>query len=528
MPIKFRGPVRPHKLKSPDPINMPVVRNDKVPRIKSDVLYYKENGSLPVDDNPDTHKGLVAGIGHNDWQAGDGLVTSDYYTGLDWLKMQATAGMTIPEVEAALASDYPGWRIANNYEVATFFNNIIIDTEPTFDPNNLFDPTPGSPSATKSLATNIDNALREYIGYVSSAAYGWWYEYASDQPSVTDGIGGGGVWQNGTVYDYRYSSSTARENTGVFLVRNGTAPTYADQMPLFPRGNYGPAKFYVDFKTGVEWLKLNYSMDEVLNDVLSKPEYAGLRIATETEVNELVEDLVGYLPTPNYNMPAVGNMGSAVYGRFSDALTNPGKPGAVFGEYIGDDDVAYMTGAANFSSSSIPLYYEYTRHHNNATYNVYKDQNNRGDSIYLVRDGNRKPAFTDEDFYVDPVSGLEWLKIPNSTGQSFETINTDYRFVGLRLATDAEIDPMIRRIIGRDLPPNTFTYSGSITNEEEQAWESAMGVNSNGFAGAMWLDDQGTRLLSGSRSTLQFHHRYDYGTGLASPDARLGIFLVKL
>ena len=52
MPIRFKGPVRPKKLKSPDPIKMPVVRNDKVPKIKSDVLYYKENGSLPEVDPP--------------------------------------------------------------------------------------------------------------------------------------------------------------------------------------------------------------------------------------------------------------------------------------------------------------------------------------------------------------------------------------------------------------------------------------------------------------------------------------------
>ena len=53
MPIKFSGPVKPQKLKSPDPINMPVVRDNRAPKIKADVEYYKENGEMPsVYDGP--------------------------------------------------------------------------------------------------------------------------------------------------------------------------------------------------------------------------------------------------------------------------------------------------------------------------------------------------------------------------------------------------------------------------------------------------------------------------------------------
>lgn len=47
MPIRFSGSARPKKLKSPDPINMPSVRENIVPRIKAEVAYYKDNGSLP-------------------------------------------------------------------------------------------------------------------------------------------------------------------------------------------------------------------------------------------------------------------------------------------------------------------------------------------------------------------------------------------------------------------------------------------------------------------------------------------------
>ena len=47
MPIRFRGPVRPRKLKSPDPINIPTVRDNKASRVRSDVEYFKANGEMP-------------------------------------------------------------------------------------------------------------------------------------------------------------------------------------------------------------------------------------------------------------------------------------------------------------------------------------------------------------------------------------------------------------------------------------------------------------------------------------------------
>ena len=289
MPIKFTGPVKPRKLKSPDPINMPIVRNDKVPRIKSEVLYYKENGSLPTDPGGDQ----TSGFGHGDWKAGDGLVTHDYYTGLDWLKMPATANKTLETVnnQTAAGSVYHGWRVANNYEVISFFNNIIEHTVPG---GVQFDPTPGATKVSRGYQDVVDNAFKEWIGTVEGAAYGWWYEYASDQPSVTEGVGGGGFWPvNGEIYDWRYSTSEQRSNSGVFLVRNGTKPTYTDQTPPFPRGNFNPSNFYTDSVTGLKWLRLIYTDSVPIDEATSDPKYAGLRLATPAEVDELLFNYFG-------------------------------------------------------------------------------------------------------------------------------------------------------------------------------------------------------------------------------------------
>ena len=48
MPIRFSGSARPRKLKSPDPINMPSVRENIITRQKAEVDYYKANGEMPT------------------------------------------------------------------------------------------------------------------------------------------------------------------------------------------------------------------------------------------------------------------------------------------------------------------------------------------------------------------------------------------------------------------------------------------------------------------------------------------------
>ncbi len=353
MPIRFRGPVRPHKLKSPDPINMPVVRNDKVPRIKSEVLYYKENGSLPTEPDGDQ----TSGFGHSDWQAGDGLVTSDYYTGLDWLKMPATITKSIPDVEALLATEYSGWRVANNWEVITFFNNIILDTDQTFT-DFLFDPTPGLSAYSKAVPPDVREAFKEYIGYVSRAAYGWWYEYASDQPSVTDGTGSGGLWPDGTVYDWRHAESEQHSNYGVFLVRNGTKPTYIDQTPPFPRGNFNPSNFYTDPVTGLKWLRLIYTDAVPINTATSDPKYAGLRLATPEEVEELLFNFFGRSFEITNRAPA-GPLSVEELQNWHDTfgITGGSEPDSKsYGTWVDDDGTVRFSGARG---NNVNMYHGY-------------------------------------------------------------------------------------------------------------------------------------------------------------------------
>ena len=194
MPIRFKGPVRPHKLKSPDPINMPVVRNDKVPRIKSDVLYYKENGSLLAEPEGDFNP-------------------SDFYTdpvtGLKWLRLTHTTGVPIDEVTSD--PKYAGLRMVTLAEVDellfNFFGKSFVKQ---------------IRSSTTRLSTEKRVAWQDTFGITDPSAgnsYGSWID-------DTDGTGeikitGPRDYRNYMYHGYAVGSdtSTARSQDGVFLVQ---------------------------------------------------------------------------------------------------------------------------------------------------------------------------------------------------------------------------------------------------------------------------------------------------------------------
>lgn len=54
---------------------------------------------------------------------GDGLIVHDTATGIDWLNLCATAGMSRKEVESTLASAFAGFQFAGPGNLSTFFAN---------------------------------------------------------------------------------------------------------------------------------------------------------------------------------------------------------------------------------------------------------------------------------------------------------------------------------------------------------------------------------------------------------------------
>tara|TARA_B000000557_G_scaffold229_1_gene212 strand:- start:746 stop:2110 length:1365 start_codon:yes stop_codon:yes gene_type:complete len=257
-------------------------------------------------EEPSTNVELDEGITHRDMiGGGDALITADHYTGLEWLKLSETNGKSIQEIEDDPM--FSGWRVANNYEAITFINNIIRSVDPSA---TLFDSRNGSPAISRSYPTEIDNALREYLG---GPAYGWWYEFSRDQPNSeqSEKLGGGGYWSNGSVFDWRYDQDItySRSDTGVMLVRKGIEPDYIVQTPLYPKETlFSDAQYSTH--VGLTWLKLYHTREMSIQEFLDtdRPEFANHRLATQDEVQALLSwfaeeeaDYAGNGPTGTFS-----------------------------------------------------------------------------------------------------------------------------------------------------------------------------------------------------------------------------------
>tara|TARA_B000000565_G_scaffold255758_1_gene237620 strand:- start:107695 stop:108435 length:741 start_codon:yes stop_codon:yes gene_type:complete len=158
MPIKFTGPVKPKKLKSPDPINMPIVRNDKVPKIKSEVLYYKDNGEMP----PTGERVPESRLSRIDWKvAGDKLSVLDYQTGIEYLRLSESVGRSIDNVSANFGpgGDFEGWRLATEAEINSFMDYVVASggSGPGF--------------TTDGQSANVSTSLQEWQDFVRIMGY---------------------------------------------------------------------------------------------------------------------------------------------------------------------------------------------------------------------------------------------------------------------------------------------------------------------------------------------------------------------
>jgi hypothetical protein len=65
-----------------------------------------------------------AALVHTDWKtAGDQQSTLSEETGLEWLKLSHTVGMSINQVKSELNTTYAGWRLPTNDEVGNFLTS---------------------------------------------------------------------------------------------------------------------------------------------------------------------------------------------------------------------------------------------------------------------------------------------------------------------------------------------------------------------------------------------------------------------
>lgn len=80
--------------------------------------------------------GVQAGVVSVDWRfAGDGLISRDTNTGLEWLDLSVTDRVSFNAVSTRLSTDLAGWRVASADEAEQLFLNLGLPVEDSFGAN---------------------------------------------------------------------------------------------------------------------------------------------------------------------------------------------------------------------------------------------------------------------------------------------------------------------------------------------------------------------------------------------------------
>tara|TARA_Y100001936_G_scaffold7406_1_gene6598 strand:+ start:117046 stop:117837 length:792 start_codon:yes stop_codon:yes gene_type:complete len=183
MPIRFKGPVRPRKLKSPDPIKMPVVRNDKVPRIKSEVLYYKEHGSLP------TEPAVVYDISSNN-ETGSFDPSGAFYLTDELRSAEKTYGSTYVSVQHGDDWAFTQLTKVSDNQIKTF------PILPGHDFTLTLECNRAAYGANISAFVALDD--QNYQGTSCAPLFYWWWQTNND----------GRLWNQITPFGTYYASNT--------------------------------------------------------------------------------------------------------------------------------------------------------------------------------------------------------------------------------------------------------------------------------------------------------------------------------
>lgn len=206
-----------------------------------------------------------------DWiSEGDSQVTIDTATGVEWLKLNNTSGMSVNQVIAELGrdGDFEGWRLPTESEVQTLIETVL----PQFSWNGIGESTVYSSSAYRGYADTFRSWLGT-SGYTfsgdGSANRKSWYSFGKYLDS------NGQVMQTGSyryqkytwgkyehtasLYDEYYNSDTTIDSIssdrGVFLVSDGGVTLSSINDPTLNVNNpNSPAKVSTPFAFGTALL----------------------------------------------------------------------------------------------------------------------------------------------------------------------------------------------------------------------------------------------------------------------------------
>lgn len=154
-----------------------------------------------------------------DWHSpNDRLITQDTETGLEWLDLSQTNGMSIAVVQAHLDTTFAGWRLPSRSEVTGLMNSALGD-----EGNTPFKVDQHHAYFGRFERQQL-SSVRNQFGDTGGRSYGL---YLNDQPE----LGGAevlwsGIYGDDWAYhnsDFWADSNSAASGWGVFLVKGEAA-----------------------------------------------------------------------------------------------------------------------------------------------------------------------------------------------------------------------------------------------------------------------------------------------------------------
>lgn len=163
--------------------------------------------------------GVSAEVVKGDWKsAGDNLSVVDTETGIEWLSLTQTDGLSIASVQSQLLSTFSGWRLPTEAEVSTMIKNV---TGFESDAATVY----GTQYASNT--SKFINALG--TTYQSNYLYSFGLALSDEQSTITTSVYYSGVSHSSQYNDYAIRKrqgvsdniNYSHSSYGVYLVSDG-------------------------------------------------------------------------------------------------------------------------------------------------------------------------------------------------------------------------------------------------------------------------------------------------------------------
>lgn len=165
---------------------------------------------------------------------GDQLSAVDTETGIEWINLTQTKGMSINQVQGLLETTFNGWRLPTRFEVNLAMNHAT----------QLI--TQDNGSVTYAIGSNEMTGLLNAFGQSrTGSSYGTHGVYLNDDPNGSPVLSSGGYLKSstgfGTFWDddnhSSYTTSFAYSFLGVFLVSDGGVTISSIKNPSLNANN---------------------------------------------------------------------------------------------------------------------------------------------------------------------------------------------------------------------------------------------------------------------------------------------------